>query len=155
MVEATDEGEGDDAAVIGWLDATRLGRILREGEVSARPVVIPEVGSETTTKVSLVQNNHVIEKFTADRADHAFGEGVLPRRAWRSENLGEAHALHSSPELVRPMLTPRQAAELLGVHRETIYRLIAHGDLASVRVGSLLRVAARSIQPHVCHAALR
>src|ERR1700737_3781266 len=35
----------------------------------------------------------------ADRADHAFGEGVLPGRAWRSENLGEAHALHPSAEL--------------------------------------------------------
>jgi len=47
--------------VIGWLDATRLGRILREGEVSARLVVIPEVGSETTTKVSPVQNDHMIQ----------------------------------------------------------------------------------------------
>ena len=65
----------------------------------ARPVVVPEVGSETTTKVSFVQNDHVVEKFTADRADHAFGEGFLPGRAWRGENLGEAHALHPSAEL--------------------------------------------------------
>jgi len=55
-------------------------------------------------------------------------------------------------ETRRPMLTPRRAAELLGVHRETIYRLIAHGDLASVRVGSLLRVAAVDVDAYLARA---
>ncbi len=35
MVETTDEGQGDDAAVRRRLDRARLGRILLEGEVSA------------------------------------------------------------------------------------------------------------------------
>jgi excisionase family DNA binding protein len=38
------------------------------------------------------------------------------------------------------LVSPRQAAELLGVNRETIYRLCARGELESVRVGSTLRV---------------
>ena len=99
MVETTEEGQGDDAAVRRWLDRARLGRILLEGEVSARPVVVPEVGSETTSKVCLVQDDDVVEKFAAEGANDAFGEGVLPGRAWGSENLGQAHALHSSPKL--------------------------------------------------------
>jgi len=99
VVETTDEGQGDDAAVHRRLDRARLGRILLEGEMSARAVVVAEVGSETTTKVSLVEDNHVVEKLTADGANHALGEGVLPGRAGRSENLGQAHALHSSLEL--------------------------------------------------------
>jgi hypothetical protein len=82
------------------LDRARLWRILLEGEVSTRPVVVTEVGSETTTKVSRVQDDHLVKKLTADGADHVLGEGVLPGRAWRSENLSQAHALHSSPELV-------------------------------------------------------
>jgi len=44
------------------------------------------------------------------------------------------------------------SGELLGVHRETIYRLIAHGDLASVRVGSLLRVAAVDVDAYLARA---
>ncbi len=36
MMESADLGKGDDAAVRRWLDRARLGRILLEGEVSAR-----------------------------------------------------------------------------------------------------------------------
>ncbi len=61
MVETTDEGQGDDAATRRWLDRAWLGRILLEGEVSARPVVVPEIGSETTTKVCLVQNDEMVK----------------------------------------------------------------------------------------------
>ena len=38
------------------------------------------------------------------------------------------------------LLSPRQAAELLGVNRETIYRLCARGALPFVRIGSILRI---------------
>ena len=38
------------------------------------------------------------------------------------------------------LVSPRQAAALLGVNRETIYRLCARGELPHVRVGSVLRV---------------
>ena len=92
MVETTEEGQGDDAAVRRELDCARLGRILLEGEMNARPMVVPEVDSETTTKVPLVQDDDVVEKLAAEGANDAFGEGVLPGRAWRS-------ALHSPPEL--------------------------------------------------------
>jgi excisionase family DNA binding protein len=42
----------------------------------------------------------------------------------------------SSPKLV----SPREAATLLGVTREMIYRLCARGDVPHLRVGSRLRV---------------
>ena len=38
------------------------------------------------------------------------------------------------------LLSPRQAATLLGVNRETIYRLCTRGELPHVRVGSVLRI---------------
>ena len=52
----------------------------------ARPVVVPEVGSDTTTKVSFVQNDHVVEKFTEGitgnfEALKHFREQVV--RVWR------------------------------------------------------------------------
>ena len=54
----------------------RLGRILLEGEVSARPVVVPEVAAQTTSKMCLVQDDDVVEKLAAEGTNHAFGEGV-------------------------------------------------------------------------------
>jgi len=38
------------------------------------------------------------------------------------------------------LVSPREAATLLGVNRETIYRLCSRGELAFVRVGSALRI---------------
>jgi len=100
MMESADLGQRNDAALLGRLNGTRLRRILLEGvEVSARPVAVPEVAAQTTSKVCLLQDDDVVEKLAAEGANDAFSEGVLPGRARRSENLGQAHALHSSPEL--------------------------------------------------------
>jgi excisionase family DNA binding protein len=41
------------------------------------------------------------------------------------------------PEL---LLSPAQVAAQLSVNRETVYRLIARGELPAARVGALLRV---------------
>ena len=38
------------------------------------------------------------------------------------------------------LVSPRQAAALLGVNRETIYRLCARSELPNVRIGSVLRI---------------
>jgi hypothetical protein len=43
--------------------------------------------------VLLVEDDHLVEKLTADGADQPFDERVLPRRMWRNENLGEADPL--------------------------------------------------------------
>ena len=40
----------------------------------------------------------MVEQLAADGADHALGEGVLPRGAWCRKNLGDAHAFHPSPK---------------------------------------------------------
>lgn len=45
--------------------------------------------------------------------------------------------LHGFP---RKLVSPREAAAVLGVNRETIYRLCARRELAHVRVGSALRI---------------
>jgi len=38
------------------------------------------------------------------------------------------------------LVSPREAAALLAVNRETIYRLCARGELPSIRIGSILRI---------------
>jgi hypothetical protein len=61
VVEAADEGQGNDAAVLGWLDGARLGCILLEREMRPRGVVVAEITLQTTTEVFLAQDDHVVE----------------------------------------------------------------------------------------------
>src|SRR6266851_1089824 len=98
-VESTDVGQGNDAAVLGWLDGARLRHILLEREVGARAVVVAEVAAQTRSKVCLVQDDEVVEKLAADGAAHSLGERVLPGRMWCHEHLGDVHASHPSPRL--------------------------------------------------------
>jgi excisionase family DNA binding protein len=58
-----------------------------------------------------------------------------PNVSPRSANHGQFAAL-----VLHDFLSPRQAAQLLGVNRETIYRLCGRGVLPHVRVGSALRI---------------
>ena len=62
-------------------------------------VIVAEVALQATAQVPLVQDDDVVEEFAADRADHAFDEGTLPRRARRREDFGNEHALRASPKL--------------------------------------------------------
>ena len=96
MVESADLRHLDDIAMLGWLEGAWLGSILLECEMRTRLAVIAEVTPETTTKVSLVEDDDVVEEFASDGTDHALGEGILPRRAGRGENFGDADALRPS-----------------------------------------------------------
>lgn len=61
MVEPADVGQGNDAAVLGWLDGARLRRILLEREMSPLAVVVAEITLQTTTEMFLVQDDYVVE----------------------------------------------------------------------------------------------
>jgi len=66
VVKAAEEGQGDDAAMIRWLDRARFGRVLVESEVRARGVVVAEVAAQTLSQVSLVEDDDVVEDLAAD-----------------------------------------------------------------------------------------
>src|SRR5439155_22276907 len=51
VVEAADEGQGNDAAVLGWLDGARLGCILLEREMGPPGVGEAEITLQKTTEV--------------------------------------------------------------------------------------------------------
>jgi len=76
VVEASDLGEFHDASELWWLDRPGLGRVLLQGEVGARMVVVPEVAIQAPAEMVLAQDHDVVEQLTANRADHPFGVGV-------------------------------------------------------------------------------
>src|SRR5262249_31293121 len=49
-------------------------------------------------KVSLAEDEHVIQALAPDRADESLHERVLPRALWRGENLLDPHTLQAMPK---------------------------------------------------------
>jgi hypothetical protein len=79
MVQATDFGKLHDLPR-GWkLDRPEVRRVLVEGEVGARLMVIGEVAGQDAAEVALAEDEHVIQALTPDRADESFRERILPR----------------------------------------------------------------------------
>ena len=61
-------------------------------------------------------------------------------------NPGEPHGQQLHPAA---LLTVRQVAALLGVHRNTIHRLVSSGELRAVRVGRLPRFRSQDIDDYL------
>jgi hypothetical protein len=61
-------------------------------------MVVSEVAGQDAAEVSLVENEHVIQTLTPDRADEPLHERVLPWAVRRRENLLDPHALHAMPK---------------------------------------------------------
>ena len=51
--------------------------------------------------------------------------------------------------MTRILLTPREAAEALGISRSKVYQLMAAGQLASVRIGSARRISIHVIEAFI------
>ena len=79
MMQAAYEGHGNHRASVGRLDSTRIGRVAVERLVTARIVIIGEVGTKQVRQVPFTENDDVVEEVAADRADKPLGERILPR----------------------------------------------------------------------------
>ena len=87
VMETTHQGQGDDAALVGWFNRTRFRRILVQRPVRAMLVIITEVVREPPPQVLLVEHDRVVQTFAADGADQPLDEGILPGSAWRNKFL--------------------------------------------------------------------
>ena len=65
MVQATDFRERHDATFRRLMDASWRGRVLLEGEMSSRPMIIRDASSKHATQVPLVQNDDVVQTLAA------------------------------------------------------------------------------------------
>jgi hypothetical protein len=98
MVQATDFANWHHVSKLRWLDRPFVRRILGEGEVGPGAVVVLEVSGEDVSQVALAQDEDMVETLSANRADQAFREGILPRASGSREDLLDAHPLHELTE---------------------------------------------------------
>jgi excisionase family DNA binding protein len=59
---------------------------------------------------------------------------------------GLLHEVHEDPLRRRRLLTPEDLAELLGVDRETIYRMARRGEMPAIKVARHWRFRAERIE---------
>src|SRR5262245_27994863 len=78
IMEAADFGDGADTPGRDRLDLTLAGAVVMETLVGPRDVVVREAEAKQVAQVAFVEDDDEIEAFATDRADGAFGEGILP-----------------------------------------------------------------------------
>ena len=93
MMETADLWQGYDLAPGGRLDGAWLRRVLAQGQVRSRSVIVGEVGLQDAVQVLLTEDNDVIKAFSTYGSDSL--DGLAPSR--RRSAHGNAHI--SSREL--------------------------------------------------------
>ena len=80
------------------LHGPAIWRILSERKVTSRAVVIIKVRNHMAPERDLIQDDDMVEAFSADRADQPFDVRALPRRSESGENFADFQAFDQRPE---------------------------------------------------------
>ncbi len=78
MMETANLRKGNNFACFGGLDWPWHGTVLTQRKVSARLVIVIQIGSENTPQVPFAQDDDLVKALSPDRSDHPFSEGILP-----------------------------------------------------------------------------
>jgi hypothetical protein len=76
-MQATNFGDRDDRTELRRFDRPSIGSIFLEREVRAGPVIVREIRREDASKVTLAENDDMVQALAPDRADEALGERIL------------------------------------------------------------------------------
>ena len=76
MMQTADLREGNNCG--GKLHATRPWAVLVEREMRSGVMMILKIARQYAAQVTLVEDDNVIQAFTADRTDETLGVGILP-----------------------------------------------------------------------------
>src|SRR5262245_54481190 len=99
VMKPADFGDYDDTPGQGRLALAPTGAVVSEALVRSGHVVVREVSAKHATQVTFIEHDDEVEAFSANRADDAFGEGILPGRAGGDDGLADAQVLHSPLEV--------------------------------------------------------
>ena len=78
MMKTANFGDRDDLSGGRSTGRSVIWRVLLEAEVRSTPMIVPAVGREDAPEMRLVDDDHVVETLSSDRADHALDERILP-----------------------------------------------------------------------------
>ena len=126
VVEATDFWDCHDRPGGCSRNQSVIWSVFVEPEVRSSPVVVLDVGREDAPKMSLVDDDHVIETFASNRTDQAFDIWILPRGTRCRPPIGHAQSgdaaaddrVHKEPiaivQEIAGRCVPRKASTICG-----------------------------------------
>src|SRR5882757_4798740 len=80
----------------GSLNRARNGRILIQGQVRPRLIIVASVRFQDPAQMGLAQDNDVVHTFTPDGSDQPFDKAILPRRGRCCGLVPDAHGTQSA-----------------------------------------------------------
>src|SRR5882672_2974399 len=106
------------------LNRARNGRILVQGQVRPRLIIVASVRFQNPAQMCLAQDNDVVDTFTPDRSDQPFDKAILPGRGRCNRLVPDAHGTQSTcddrtvdaipvPDHVARSLVPRECLRYL------------------------------------------
>jgi len=115
-------GKRKDLSHLRRMRSPAIRRILPERKVASRTVVIIKIRNQMAPERNLIQDDDVVEAFSADRADQPFDVRPLPGRSESGENLADVQAFDQRPEcyaidaVAVPEQEPRRLVPREGLH---------------------------------------
>src|SRR6476620_1477210 len=98
MMQTAHLRKGNNIARRGKLYGTRPRAVFVEREMRSGVVVILKIARQYAAQVTLVEDDHVIQAFTADRTDQTLDIGVLPMLSRSSDDLRDSHRPNAMAE---------------------------------------------------------
>src|SRR5580658_7659145 len=127
MVQAAEPRPGCNSPVrvrVGQRHST-LGRFFSESEVSAVVVIVTDVLIHEPLQMTLIEHDHMVEKFSSEVAHEAFDHAILPRASDRNSNRGDAQTLCRFQNLaMKCVLTVENEKLRRGVVGESLSELL-------------------------------
>src|SRR6266481_6269892 len=80
----------------GSLNWARNGRILIQGQVRPRLIIVASVRFQDPAQMCLAQDNDVVHTFTPDRSDQPFDKAILPGGGRCNRLVPDAHGTQSA-----------------------------------------------------------
>src|SRR5262245_10780923 len=98
MMQPTHLWDFPDWAKLWPLDRPRQRTIHVQGSVRTPAMIILEVTGQQPPEMALVQDDHVVQAFTADTPDQPLDVRILPRTPWGDHDLLDPHMLDPLPK---------------------------------------------------------
>lgn len=115
-------GKRTDFPHLRRLHGPALRRILPKRNVASRTMVIIKIRNQMAPERNLIQDDDMVEAFSADRADQPFNLWALPGRSESGENLADVQAFDQRPKcctidaVAVPEQVPRRFVPREGLH---------------------------------------
>src|SRR5260370_33909317 len=91
MVQTTNFREGNDIAVRGRVYVARPRAVLAERKMRSDVMMVLKIARQNAAQMALVEDDDVIQAFSADRTEETLNVRVLPGRSRRSDDLRDPH----------------------------------------------------------------